>query len=258
METAIYTTLPTGSSRTSSIHVGTDRGLLLGSLAFMTVQLGLTEATHRGVGLRQDIDRRIGSRRAYTRGGTPERRRSVRRRQRLRSLLFTSLALALPHQLRLASAIHHASGARVSTTIDSMVAVSPKHAYEGFIREAAALYSIDASLIRSIMQAESAFNPLAVSRAGAMGLMQLMPDIAVAFEVEHPFDPRENIMGGARLLRELLDQHHGNVKLVVASYNAGPTAVHHYGGVPPFRETQGYVKKVTSLIADARRSGNDD
>ena len=222
----------------------------------MAVQLGLTETTHRGVGLRHDIDRRIGSRRAYTRG-TPERRRSVRRRQRLRSLLFTSLALALPHQLRLAS-LHHASAARVSTTIDSMVAVSPKHAYEGFIREAAALYSVDKSLIRSIMQAESAFNPLAVSRAGAMGLMQLMPEIATAFDVEHPFDPRENIMGGARLLRELLDQHHGNVKLAVASYNAGPTAVHRYGGVPPFRETQGYVKKVTGLIADARRSGDND
>jgi soluble lytic murein transglycosylase-like protein len=224
----------------------------------MTVQLGLQEAPDRGVGLRHDMERRIGGRRAYTRG-TPERRRSVRRRARLRSLLFTSLALVLPHQLKLASVLqHHASGARVSTTIDSMIAVSPQHAYEGFIREAAALYNVDASLIRSIMQAESAFDPSAVSRAGAMGLMQLMPDIAAAFEVEHPFDPRENIMAGARLLRELLDQHHGNVKLAVASYNAGPTAVQHYGGVPPFRETLGYVKKVTGLIADARRASNND
>ena len=139
-----------------------------------------------------------------------------------------------------------------------MIAVPPAHAYEGFIREAAALYRVDASLIRSIMQAESAFDPSAVSRAGAMGLMQLMPDMAEAFGVEHPFDPRENIMAGARLLRELLDQHHGNVRLAVASYNAGPTAVARYGGVPPFRETRGYVKKVTGLIADARRAGDND
>jgi len=225
----------------------------------MALQLGLSDAGDRGIGLRHDIERRVGSRRAYTRG-TPDRRRSARRRQKLRSLLFTSLALAAPAQLRHASAFSSKlpSGPHVSTTIDSMVALNPKHAYEGFIREASALYNVDASLIRSIMQAESALNPVAVSRAGAMGLMQLMPEIAEAFEIDHPFDPRENIMGGARLLRELLDQHHGNVKLAVASYNAGPTAVHRYGGVPPFRETQGYVKKVQGLIADARRMGNDD
>ena len=222
----------------------------------MRVQLGLSGANQPAVGLRHDMERRIGNRRAYTRG-TPERRRSVRRRQRLRSLIFTSLALALPHTLR-QTTIKMPPGPRVSTTIDSMIAMNPAQAYEGLIREAAALYRVDASLIRSIMQAESAFDPSAVSRAGAMGLMQLMPGIAEAFGVEHPFDPRENIMGGARLLRELLDQHRGNVKLTLASYNAGPTAVAQYGGVPPFRETQGYVKRVQGLIADAHRAGNND
>ena len=224
----------------------------------MAIQLGLSETGDRGVGLRHETERRLAARRARRRG-TAERRRAVRRRARLRSLIFTSLALALPHQLKHAYAtITTSSGAHVSTRIDSMLAVPPAHAYEGLIREAAALYRIDASLIRSIMQAESAFDPSAVSRAGAMGLMQLMPDMAEAFGVEHPFDPRENIMGGARLLRELLDQHHGNVKLAVASYNAGPAAVATYGGVPPFRETQGYVKKVTGLIADARRAGDGE
>ena len=224
----------------------------------MAIQLGLSEMGDRGVGLRHETERRLGARRGRKRG-VAERRRAVRRRARFRSLIFTSLALALPHQLKHAYAtITTSSGARVSTRIDSMLAVPPAHAYEGLIREAAALYRIDASLIRSIMQAESAFDPSAVSRAGAMGLMQLMPDMAEAFGVEHPFDPRENIMGGARLLRELLDQHHGNVKLAVASYNAGPSAVAAYGGVPPFRETQGYVKKVTGLIADARRAGDND
>jgi soluble lytic murein transglycosylase-like protein len=223
----------------------------------MAVQLGLSDARD-GVGLRHDMERRVGPRRAYTRG-IPERRRRVRRRHRLRSLLFTSLALAIPHQLKHASAWSKLPpGPRVSTRIDSVVAAPGGQAYEGLIREAAALYNVDASLIRSIMQAESAFDPSAVSRAGAMGLMQLMPGMADAFGVEHPFDPRENIMAGARLLRELLDQHHGDVKLAVASYNAGPTAVANYGGVPPFRETQGYVKKVQGLIADAHRANNND
>jgi soluble lytic murein transglycosylase-like protein len=107
------------------------------------------------------------------------------------------------------------------------------------------------------MQAESAFNPMAVSPAGAMGLMQLMPEVAGAFGIADPFDPRENIMGGTRLLRELLDVYHNNIPLVLASYNAGPAAVARYGRVPPFRETQGYVKKIVTLIAKARNAGNN-
>ena len=222
----------------------------------MAVLLGLSETEDRGVGLRHGVERRNGKRRTHARG-TPERRARNRRRARLRSMIFASLALAVPHQLRHAT-FRMPSGPRVSTTIDSMKAVLPARAYDGIIREAAALYRVDAALIRSIMQTESAFDPFAVSPVGAMGLMQLMPDVARAFGVEHPFDPRENIMAGARLLRELLDQFHGNVKLAVAGYNAGPTAVDAYGGVPPFRETQGYVKKVTGLIAVARRAGDGD
>ena len=203
------------------------------------------------------MERRIGPRRAYTRG-TPERRRSVRRRRRLRSLIFTSLALAVPHTLKHSALKLVSAGPRVSTTIDTMIVVPPSQAYEGIIREASTLYDVDADLIRSVMQAESAFDPSAVSRSGAMGLMQLMPNIAEAFEVEYPFEPRENIMAGTRLLRELLDRHRGNVTLTLASYNAGPTAVARYRGVPPFRETQGYVRKITNLIADARNAGNND
>jgi soluble lytic murein transglycosylase-like protein len=108
-----------------------------------------------------------------------------------------------------------------------------------------------------VMQAESAFNPMAVSSAGAMGLMQLMPEVADAFGIVDPFDPRENIMGGARLLRELLDAHPNDIRLVLAAYNAGPAAVAHYGRVPPFRETRGYVKKIVTLIAKARNAGDN-
>jgi len=229
----------------------------------MAILLGLSHARDRGLGLRHDAEeRRHGDRRATERS-TRDRRRADRRRARLRSLLFTGLALALPHQLKQRPlpwvAASQMSGPRVSTSIDSITAVPPAKAYEHIIQEAAALYSVDPTLIRSIMHAESAFDPSAVSRAGAMGLMQLMPDVAEAFGVEHPFDPRENIMAGARLLRELLDQYGGNVRLAIAGYNAGPTAVAQYGGVvPPFRETQGYVKRVIGLIADARRAGNDN
>ena len=140
-------------------------------------------------------------------------------------MIFASLAITMPHQLKYSAPKPLPSGPRVSTTIDSVEAVPPTKAYEGIIREAAALYRVDASLIRSVMHAESAFDPSAVSRAGAMGLMQLMPDIAEAFGVVHPFDPRENIMAGTRLLRELLDQHRGNLRLTIASYNAGPSRI---------------------------------
>jgi soluble lytic murein transglycosylase-like protein len=222
----------------------------------MAVELGLSES-NTALEPRHCIERRIGNRRAYTRG-TPERRRRDRRLNKLRSVVLTSLALVMPHQLRSNTVGTLPSGPRVSTTIDSVDAIAPAKAYEGIIREAAALYRVDPSLIRSVMQAESAFDASAVSRAGAMGLMQLMPDIAEAFDVVHPFDPRENIMAGTRLLRELLDQHRGNLKLAIASYNAGPTAVARYGAVPPFKETRKYVKKVTGLIADARNASSDN
>jgi soluble lytic murein transglycosylase-like protein len=150
------------------------------------------------------------------------------------------------------------AGPRVSTTVNSFVAVPPQHAYDALIREAGVVYRVDAALIRSVIQAESAFDPSALSRAGAMGLMQLMPDTADAFGVVNPFDPRENIMAGTQLLKELLTAHHGNLPLTLASYNAGSGVVARYGGaVPPFKETRSYVKRITGLIADAHHTGDD-
>jgi soluble lytic murein transglycosylase-like protein len=223
----------------------------------MAVELGLSDSRNRGLEPRHHSERRIGNRRTYTRE-TSERRRRDRRLNKLRNVVLTSLALAMPNQLRSNEIKTAPSFPRVSTTIDSVEAIAPEKAYEGIIREASGLYRVDASLIRSVMQAESGFDARAVSRAGAKGLMQLMPDIAAAFGVVDPFDPRENIMAGTRLLRELLDQHRGNLKLAIASYNAGPTAVARYGAVPPFKETRKYVKKVTGLIADARDESNNN
>ena len=88
-------------------------------------------------------------------------------------------------------------------------------------------------------------------------MMQLMPELAAELGVEDPLDPRQNIMGGVKYLRRLLDLHRGNVRLALASYNAGPTNVSQYGGVPPFPETQKYVKKVTRLVKSSRRARTD-
>lgn len=136
--------------------------------------------------------------------------------------------------------------------------VKPSEAYEEIIQEAGAEYDLDPNLIRAVMQTESAFHPFAVSRAGAEGLMQLMPALADEMGVNDSFDPRENIMGGARYLKRLLDYHNGNLDLALASYNAGPGNVQRYGGIPPFRETRKYVKTIKALYAKRRRSNNAD
>jgi len=116
--------------------------------------------------------------------------------------------------------------------------------YNTEIREISARHGVDATLVESVIRAESAFNPTAVSRTGARGLMQLMPKTAVMLGVRDSFNPRENIDGGVRHLRYLLDRYPGNVALAVAAYNAGEGAVDSYRGIPPYAETQQYVQRV--------------
>jgi len=119
------------------------------------------------------------------------------------------------------------------------------------IEEIAARYGVDSALVHAVIRAESAFNPWAVSRKGAQGLMQLMPRTASALGVKDSFNPRDNIEGGVRHLRYLLDRYPGNVSLAVAAYNAGEGAVDYYGGIPPFPETQQYVQRILQRGADA-------
>ena len=142
----------------------------------------------------------------------------------------TSAALANPNYAGLAR------GYRVSATdIDSA------------IDQAASKHGVDPNLVRALIKVESNFNPNAVSNKGAMGLMQLMPRTASGLKLNNPFDPQQNVDAGVRHLKQLLNSNGGDVRLTLAAYNAGQGAVRRNGGVPPYRETQNYVKRITDL-----------
>src|SRR5262245_49897249 len=120
---------------------------------------------------------------------------------------------------------------------------------DAFIKKVAARHGVSADLVAAVIEAESEFNPRAVSRKGARGLMQLMPKTAARLGVDDPFDPRENIEAGVRHLRALIDRFGSdNLPLVLAAYNAGEVAVIKHRGVPPYRETRAYVKKIMKKL----------
>jgi hypothetical protein len=118
---------------------------------------------------------------------------------------------------------------------------------EAAINDAAAHHGVDPNLVKAIIKVESNFNPHAVSNRGAMGLMQLMPGTARNLNVSNPFDVQQNVDAGVRHFRQLLEDFHGDVKLSLAAYNAGEKAVTSHGGIPPYHETQNYVRQITNL-----------
>ena len=195
----------------------------------------------------------------FRRRPAPRSAKQRRRRRRMHSMMFGATTFFAPHAAKLPpkpwASVPSSAAASVRTASIPIVSVGtefrlpPEWAYESLIQEAAVQHDLDASLIRAVVAAESAFDANAVSRAGAQGLMQLMPALAEELGVDDAFDPRQNIMAGSRYLRQLLDAHQGDVALALASYNAGPGTVEHYGGIPPYPETQHYVKSITERLA---------
>ncbi len=146
-----------------------------------------------------------------------------------------------------------ANGAALRTT-QSSFATSPemsaidqanREKIEQMIREVSARYRVDPALVRAVMQTESNWNSSAVSRKGALGLMQLVPGTAQQLGVNNAFDPKQNLDGGVRYLHTLLERYNGDLDKALAAYNAGPGAVDRAGGIPRYRETRNYVQKVT-------------
>lgn len=126
--------------------------------------------------------------------------------------------------------------------------VSTKAAdYAEQIKKACKKYGVDEKFVKAIIQQESGFNPNATSWCGAMGMMQLMPETARSLGVKNAYDPQDNIMGGVKYIKQQLDRFGGDKRKALAAYNAGPGAVQKYGGIPPYRETQNYVKNIMSM-----------
>jgi soluble lytic murein transglycosylase-like protein len=185
--------------------------------------------------------------------GTADRRKGPRRR-RVRTAVLAAAMSSAPMAKPVIAILPAAKVVKPQVDVTAeYIAVPASEAYDDIIEEAAAVYEMDPDLIHAVMQAESAFHPFAVSRAGAEGLMQLMPDLSDEMGVSNAFDPRENIMGGARYLKRLLDYHKGNLDLALASYNAGPGNVERYGGMPPFRETKNYVKTIKEILEQRKK-----
>jgi soluble lytic murein transglycosylase-like protein len=146
---------------------------------------------------------------------------------------------------------------RRSDTVAAAQALAPERparrdegipvSYANIINSACGKHGVDPSLVHAIVKVESDFNPYAVSRKGAMGLMQLMPETASSMKVRNSFSPDENIEGGVKYLRYLLDRYEGNISLALAAYNSGETAVKKWGTIPPFKETQEYVRKIMQI-----------
>ena len=155
------------------------------------------------------------------------------------------------------------AGGSVLIAADDLVSVEPEDVfpvppaqdvdfgvrYAKLIHASAQKHGVEAKLITSVIEQESNFDAKAVSRKNALGLMQLLPKTAARYSVKNIFDPAQNIDAGTHYLKDLLERYHGNLTFALAAYNAGPEMVDRYGGVPPFAETQNYVRQITSKIS---------
>ncbi|HXJ17330.1 MAG TPA: lytic transglycosylase domain-containing protein [Candidatus Polarisedimenticolia bacterium] len=182
------------------------------------------------------------------------------------AVLRSGLRLHITGYERLGDSVRLAvTGGTVEIAASDLVAVEPEDTFSPLpaapstpfaqlIRKAAQEHGVDESLITRVIAVESNFNPKAVSSKRALGLMQLLPQTASRYDVGNVFDPAENIDAGTRYLKDLLERYRGSLPLALAAYNAGPEAVDRHGGVPPFPETQSYVKRITARLAEARNA----
>ncbi len=152
-----------------------------------------------------------------------------------------------------ADPVSHSSDAHVSPPARDFWLI-PRSWYDPMIRRVASAHGVDPALVKAVVQAESAFDPLAVSKDGARGLMQVLPTTAARFQVRDLHNPYLNLQAGVGYLRKLLDQFDGDVRLAVAAYNAGENAVLRFQGVPPYPETRRYLDKVLGLYWHYRRA----
>ena len=149
----------------------------------------------------------------------------------------------------------HTTNFNSASFSDALQTVSTTQSLDTIFQKAAKQYDVPVSLLKDIGKAESNIKPEAVSSAGAQGVMQLMPATAQSLGVTNPFDAEQNIMGGAKYIKQMLDRYDGDVKLALAAYNAGSGNVAKYGGIPPFAETQNYVKKVMAYAGEDLTAG---
>jgi len=169
------------------------------------------------------------------------------------------LAIAMPVRAQIASYVDEhgklvyvnqdSIGRRSGSTIShspSAISTAPSDRLDRIVHEAAERHKVDPELVKAVISTESGWNPYAISRKGAVGLMQLIPGTAQRYGVGNPFDPAQNVEGGTTYLKTLLDRYNGDVPKSLAAYNAGEGAVDRSGGVPPFWETRRYVQKVTN------------
>jgi hypothetical protein len=180
--------------------------------------------------------------------GPARERRVARRRRLVKGGVAVALALMCRHTGR---ALFDEDESRVEVeTGNFRIAPYERSDLETVVEEAAARHGVSPHLVRAVVRAESAFNPFAVSRVGAQGLMQLMPDTAARMGVTDSLDPRQNVFGGVKYLSQLLTRFDGDVALALAGYNAGPAKVARYHGIPPYGETRGYVTKIRAMVGE--------
>jgi soluble lytic murein transglycosylase-like protein len=158
------------------------------------------------------------------------------------------------HPINEPTVIYPVGGSTKYVTTTPVASESARDRYEPFVVEHSTKHGLRPELVRAVIQVESAYNPRALSPKGAMGLMQLMPATARDLGVVNPFHPAENIRGGVVYLARLLARYDQNLELALAAYNAGPGAVERYGAVPPYRETQSYVRKIANSAGVTARA----